>query len=153
MQRCSIKELDSLCCGGNYVLIGSVTFYSSVLKKHEDKITGQPAIAKTNNNVPAGKYKAKLTLADGSTIILDSAGNGKLADHAGITITNQNGQLVYKQNGGALNGSQYNTLSTAKGETFVTQLADGTLAWLNAGSSIHYPVSFTGSERVVEVTG
>jgi transmembrane sensor len=104
-------------------------------------------------DIPPGATKAVLTLADGSKIYLDSAGNGKLADQAGITISNQNGQLVYKQNGGAVNGSQYNTLATAKGETFVTQLADGTLAWLNAGSSIHYPVSFTGSERVVEITG
>ena len=104
-------------------------------------------------DIPPGETRAVLTLADGSKIYLDSAGNGKLAEQAGITISHQNGQLVYKQNGGALNGSQYNTLSTAKGETFVTQLEDGTLAWLNAGSSIHYPVSFTGSQRIVEITG
>jgi ferric-dicitrate binding protein FerR (iron transport regulator) len=124
---------------------------------HNSKTTKQTA---GNNNtiavqkdIPPGTTKAILTLADGSKIVLDSAGNGKLADQAGITISHQNGQLMYKQNGGAVNGSQYNTLATAKGETFVTQLADGTLAWLNAGSSIHYPVSFTGNERVVEITG
>lgn len=104
-------------------------------------------------DIPPGETKAVLTLADGSKIFLESAGNGKLADQAGITISNQNGQLVYRQNGTATNAAQYNTLTTAKGETFVAQLADGTLAWLNAGSSIRYPVSFTGSERIVEITG
>lgn len=104
-------------------------------------------------DIPPGETKAVLTLADGSKIFLESAGNGKLTDQAGITISNQNGQLVYRQNGTATNAAQYNTLTTAKGETFVAQLADGTLAWLNAGSSIRYPVSFTGSERIVEITG
>jgi ferric-dicitrate binding protein FerR (iron transport regulator) len=32
-------------------------------------------------------------------------------------------------------------------------LADGTKVWLNAESSLHYPISFKGSERKVRVTG
>jgi ferric-dicitrate binding protein FerR (iron transport regulator) len=121
--------------------------------KTNTKPNGNNNTIAVQKDIPPGEIKAVLTLADGSKIYLDSAGNGKLADQAGITISNENGQLVYKQNGTATNAAQYNTLTTAKGETFVAQLADGTLAWLNAGSSIRYPVAFTGSERVVEITG
>jgi ferric-dicitrate binding protein FerR (iron transport regulator) len=32
-------------------------------------------------------------------------------------------------------------------------LPDGTQVWLNSGSSIRYPVAFTGSQRKVEITG
>lgn len=119
-----------------------------------NKVTaGNNTTAAVQKDIAPGETKAVLTLADGSKIYLDSAGKMKVAEQAGITISNQNGQLVYNQNGTATNAEQYNTLTTAKGETFVTQLADGTRAWLNAGSSIRYPVSFTGSERIVEITG
>jgi transmembrane sensor len=132
--------------------VASVWFFNHNSKTNKTTAGSNNTMA-VQKDLPPGETRAVLTLADGSKIFLDSSGNGKLADQAGITISNQNGQLIYKQNGTAVNGGQYNTLETAKGETFITQLSDGTLAWLNAGSSIHYPVSFTGSERVVEITG
>ena len=47
----------------------------------------------------------------------------------------------------------YNTLTTPRGGQHQLTLADGTKVWLNAASSIRYPVAFIGSERKVEVTG
>src|SRR5690606_35190763 len=46
-----------------------------------------------------------------------------------------------------------NTISTPKGGQYQLILADGTKVWLNATSSIKFPTSFTGKDRVVEVTG
>lgn len=104
------------------------------------------------NDVDPGQYKARLTLADGRTIILDSAALGELVKQGNTIVLNKKGQLVYKAGG---NNSEvlYNTLSTAKGEMYATVLADGSKVWLNSVSSIKYPVAFTGKERRVEITG
>lgn len=102
------------------------------------------------HDVNPGTYKAKLRLADGREIILDSAALGELAKQGNTSVINQEGQLVYSGNGGEV---LYNTVSTGRGETYSMTLADGSQVWLNAGSSIYFPVSFPGKERRIEVTG
>jgi ferric-dicitrate binding protein FerR (iron transport regulator) len=55
-----------------------------------------------------------------------------------------------------VNGSSapvYNTLTTPRGGMYRLVLSDGTLAILNAASSILYPTVFTGKERSVTVRG
>ena len=47
----------------------------------------------------------------------------------------------------------YNMISTPKGGQYQLELPDGSLVWLNATSSIHFPTSFVGKERRVEITG
>jgi transmembrane sensor len=99
-----------------------------------------------------GKPGAVLTLSDGRQVVLDSAANAVLATQNGVAIKNQNGQLVYISSAA---GSElvFNTLSTSRGQTYSTVLSDGSKIWLNAASSIRYPVAFTGRERSVEITG
>jgi len=46
-----------------------------------------------------------------------------------------------------------NTVSTPRGGQYQVVLPDGTQVWLNAASSITFPTAFTGSERVVDITG
>lgn len=107
----------------------------------------------TGNDVAPGKYKAKLTLADGSTVVLDSAGTGALAQQGHMQVLNKEGGLVYEGFKGTSKELLYNTLTTAKGEIYSLLLSDGTRLWLNSGSSIRYPVVFSGTERTVEITG
>jgi ferric-dicitrate binding protein FerR (iron transport regulator) len=138
------------------LMIGSVTFYFLILKKHENRIVEQPTLAKANNDVAPGRYRAKLTLADGSFIVLDSVMIGKLAQQGGTQVMNKDGKLVYqaKDQANTLNKETlYNKLETAKGQTYSTVLSDGTRVWLNSNSSISYPVSFNGEERKVTITG
>ena len=105
------------------------------------------------NDIAPGKFKAKLTLSDGREVILDSTQNGILAKQGTTEILSENGKLVYKTNK-KNNEVLYNTLSTSKGETFSTVLADGSRIWLNSQSSIKYPVSFAGQrKREVEIAG
>jgi ferric-dicitrate binding protein FerR (iron transport regulator) len=44
-------------------------------------------------------------------------------------------------------------MTTPRGGTYQLILPDGTKAWLNAASSIRYPVVFAGGKREVEVEG
>ncbi len=54
------------------------------------------------NNIVPGKEKAILTLADGSTIVLDSATNGQLATQGITNIINKGGKLEYNIPGGTI---------------------------------------------------
>lgn len=99
-----------------------------------------------------GQEGAFLTLADGSTILLDSLGNGVVANQAGVEVTLENGALNYAASRSSTNLS-YNSMNTPKGRQFKLQLPDGTRVWLNAASSIRYPVAFTGNTRRVEIVG
>ena len=108
-----------------------------------------------NDILPAG-MRATLTLLDGRTIPVDSAGSGTLARQGNAVISTLNGQLIYHTGEPSTKqgvSTAYNTLTTRPGEHYSLLLPDGTKAWLNAASSITYPVIFDGKERNVKITG
>ena len=49
--------------------------------------------------------------------------------------------------------SAFNTIETPVGGQYQVQLPDGTKVWLNAQSSLRFPVHFSDTERRVEITG
>ncbi|WP_158563266.1 FecR family protein [Chitinophaga silvatica] len=112
-------------------------------------------ISKTNyaSDVEPGHEGAILTLSDGSKITIDSLNNGLVTTQNGVNVTLQNGQLAYNYSGKSNNDVVYNTMSTPKGRSFKLKLPDGTSVWLNALSSIRYPVAFSEHERKVDITG
>ncbi len=105
------------------------------------------------NDVAPGISGAILTLADGRQIVLDSAANGFSATdgHAKIVKGNKD-QVTYEADGRSAE-LVYNTLSTPRGRKISVVLADGTKVWLNAASSIKFPTVFSGSQRLVEISG
>jgi transmembrane sensor len=124
-------------------------WYSS--RQDEVSVPESQAVAK-NNDVPPGQFKAKLTLADGSVVVLDTISSNRLVQQGGTTVYTRNGQLVYEQKAKHTE-VLYNTLTTSKGETYGMVLSDGSKVWLNSQSSLRYPVAFSGNERRVEITG
>jgi transmembrane sensor len=109
--------------------------------------------------VPGGN-KAVLTLADGTKISLTDAGNGEIAKQSGIQVTKAaNGQLVYHIQSTGTAGTAdaaiaYNTIETPKGGQYQLVLQDGTKVWVNAASTVKFPVNFNaGTERRVELSG
>lgn len=118
--------------------------------------TGSTGIQNTGSaqGILPGTNKAILTLADGSSIILDSTTNGIIAQQGTAAIEKQsNGAIVYNLNGASDGKIMTNTLRTPRGGQYKLTLPDGTKVWMNAASSITYPAIFTGDKRVVSVTG
>jgi transmembrane sensor len=105
------------------------------------------------NDVAPGTSGAVLTLANGKKIILDSTGNGLLFNQSNAGIYKNNDGIAYEINANTNRDIQYNTLSTPVTQTYTITLSDGTKVWLNAGSSITYPVVFNKDERRINITG
>lgn len=120
------------------------------------KTVGQEqVIATLSHNLKPGGNKAILTLSNGKQIVLNDAVNGNLtSENNTAVIKSANGEVVYKTASTARNSKvSYNTMSTPVGGTYKLTLADGTNVFLDAASSIKYPVAFVGNERRVEITG
>lgn len=114
--------------------------------------TAQKPPVMAASDIQPGKNGAVLTLADGTKMILDSLGNGIIANQQGTSITLQEGALVYnhQQQTGEI---AFNTMTTPAGRQFTLLLPDGSKVWLNASSSIRFPTAFSGKERLVELSG
>jgi len=114
------------------------------------------AVSLAKHDVNPGKNKALLTLADGRKISLSDALNGEVAKQAGVLISkNEKGQLIYQASGSEAGSGQhqYNTIEAPKGGQWQVILPDGSKVFLNALSSLKYPVSFSKRERRVELKG
>lgn len=137
------------------IVLGTGAYFMFFNKKATDD--GQKLIVKQPTDVKAPETnRAMITLADGRKVYLDNAANGQLAMQGNVKLVKlANGQIAYSHESGV--GSQelvYNTLSNPKGSKVIDMaLADGSHVWLNAGSSVTFPVAFTGSERKVTITG
>jgi len=121
------------------------------------KNTNNNSLSTSARNIRPGTNKATLTLANGETLILTDAINGRLASQAGVKVSKtKRGEIIYtaEANGSSTRpATLYNTLTTKRSEQFQVILPDGTHVWLDAASSLKYPVAFNGNERQVELTG
>jgi len=104
-------------------------------------------------DIAPGKPGAILTLADGTQMELDSMGNGLIATQQGVNVKLNNGEVEYDDTEEKADKIVYNTMTTPRGRQFRLTLPDGTKVWLNAASSLRFPMAFPGAERMVEVTG
>lgn len=125
--------------------------------KNEGQPTAKVEEQQENQDVPAPTgNKAIISLADGKQVSLDSLQAGLLAQQGNIQLVKlADGQIAYqKSDGEIVKDLQYNTLYNPKGSRVIDMaLADGSHVWLNAGSSVTFPIAFVGNERKVSVTG
>jgi ferric-dicitrate binding protein FerR (iron transport regulator) len=101
-----------------------------------------------------GRNQATLTLADGRTVLLDQAHRGVVAQQGASQVQKTaDGQLRYAPGTATSTALLYNTIATPRGGQYQLTLPDGSQVWLNAASSLRFPVAFGGAERRVELSG
>lgn len=132
----------------------SVSLYRLSSRKAAVQLAGQTVNKFFKNDVPPGKDKAILTLADGSEIVLEGKKNGILAQQGTASLRIDGGQLVYEPAAGPdVSDQQVNTISMPRGGKYQVILSDGTKVWLNAASSLSFPAVFGTKKRVVRLKG
>jgi probable anti-sigma factor len=126
-----------------------VVFYYS--KKETVKVTERSQfaseLATIQRNLPV------LTLSNGKEMVLYNQ-ELLLEEENGVRISvNEEGRMQYDKADSVGAEMVYNTLTTPSQCDFMFILADGTRVWMNAKSSLRYPVAFHGKERVVYAEG
>ncbi|QNL51908.1 FecR domain-containing protein [Olivibacter sp. SDN3] len=94
-----------------------------------------------NESVTAGSNAAILVLEDGTSLRLNDTD-----DPLEVTKAHRNTRK-------ALKGEHKRTIHVPKGGNFQLTLSDGTKVWMNAQSSLTYPLSFDGKTREVSLLG
>ncbi|WP_316825906.1 FecR family protein [Pedobacter miscanthi] len=107
------------------------------------------------NDIAPGRKGATLTMADGRTIELDGKKSEVITSNSEIIYSDGTAIKTTQQdkNQNPSNGTQMLTASTANGRSYIFTLPDGTRVWLNAASTIKFPMHFTGNSRTVEISG
>jgi ferric-dicitrate binding protein FerR (iron transport regulator) len=136
-------------------IVGVYALYQFINTDKNSATTTQ-GMPVAQRSIAPGSTRATLTLADNTQIDLEAQPAGVVAYQDQMEISKQkDNQLVYKiaanHKAGAQEGNNY--LTTPNGGEYKVTLADGSMVWLNAGSSLKYPTVFNGTDRVVEITG
>jgi ferric-dicitrate binding protein FerR (iron transport regulator) len=135
------------------LLTGTGFFY---LQKQAPKVPPAAIASQGIKDILPGKTGAILTLSDGSTIVLDSAKQGALAKQSGTRVVKTaTGALTYDvTDHPGTTTIAWNTITTPRGAQYEVVLPDGTRVWLNAATTLKYPVAFPeGTERKVMLSG
>lgn len=129
-------------------MIGYQMFTVSVKKDFTDIIGKKDILAPSAN-------RSSITLDDGTIIPLDSLDNGTFGRNGLVQIVKEsNGQITYRPTGKHDDELKYNKVNNPKGSKVLDiTLSDGSRVWLNAGSSIRFPLCFVGVDRNVEIEG
>ena len=144
--------IATLLAGGAYFTLNRGTKQIAKTNGVNERIKNDAVI--TKDAISPGSNKAVLTLADGSTIVLDNVHNGTISTQGNVAVLKLNdGKLAYNTVNEAESGPVYNSISTPRGGQYQLVLSDGSIVWLNAASSLRFPTGFNGGERKVELTG
>jgi transmembrane sensor len=130
------------------IICSGIYFYSN-----NKNASSHTVIQSVPDITPPSLTLATITLSDGKIITVDSVPTGVFAREGNIAIEKTiEGKINYK--GTSTGEVLYNTVSVPRGsKTGNVTLSDGTTVFLNAESSLTYPVAFTGKERKVTIIG
>ena len=99
--------------------------------------------------IAPGSSKAVLTLAGGEQVYLKEGEKHESAKLEKMAVEQREGLLSYKaaKRKEVTKTTEYNTLATGRGGEFRLELSDGTIVYLNASTTLRYPVAFGDGKR------
>ena len=116
------------------------------INKANDK--SAPALISKFDNSSSGVI---LTLSNGLNLNIDSVNSPIMQ---GNMVLNRNGNVItYASVPNYPKQEGFNSIQTMAGKQIKIVFLDGSMVWLNAGSTIHYPTFFNGKCRKVNITG
>ncbi|MGL1887625.1 MAG: DUF4974 domain-containing protein [Reichenbachiella sp.] len=118
---------------------------------------GQDNIAQIDVVIQPGVERATLVLSDGTSVDLQAQTKNAPIAQGATQITQFNQTLTYTVADTLADQADevlvFNELMTPKGGRYTVELPDGTKVWLNAATTLRYPVNFTDSIREVFLVG
>ena len=97
--------------------------------------------------------KVSLITSDGKIIDLEKLDDQQTKINNNVLV-NQKANTLYYKNDPTLEALRYNIIKVPYGKVFNIELSDGTLVYLNSGTSLKYPVNFiNGIDREVFIDG
>jgi len=130
-------------------------FGASIFFQPRDINQSIPAIKMLTDFNP-GHDGASLKFDNGEVLNLENYKNGpqkiQLANGISILVDHKSARYILSTT--STNTPQvYNTIETPKGRKYHVKLSDGSEIWLNAGSSLSFPLVFQGENREVILKG
>lgn len=146
-KRRNTRFIWKLSVAASVVLIIGMTVYFMFLPRPEKGASLQMA-----TGIVPGAPRAELVLPQGKVIQLDTTTRVVPVSNGMTQVMSCQNTLIYDSEG---EGEQveYHMIRVPRGGEYNLQLADNTKVYLNAGSSLRYPVRFTGNRREVELIG
>ncbi len=135
------------------LIVFIIVLYFLTHQKSSAEIVDIKRTSELKNILPGGN-RAILTLDNGSSMVIDSENIGPIAHQGNSTISKSaNDCLTYSMDNASPSEIAYNTLTTPRGGRYRLVLPDSTKVWLNDSSSITFPSAFTGTQRLVMISG
>lgn len=132
---------------GVFLGMGMLHHYYKVSQPSDVVLVSAQDVAPVEN-------KATLFLSNGLRVALDQLSVGQVFPDESLNIRKaEDGKIEYVNLSKKGSASVYNELHTNEGGQYKVELVDGTKVWLNASSSLRYPVPFHADKRVVELSG
>jgi ferric-dicitrate binding protein FerR (iron transport regulator) len=99
--------------------------------------------------------RVTLVLANGERVTLGEERQQVRVEALGVSITRDGagGVMRYRVDSSGEGHAGYNELVVPRGAELPVELPDGSMAWLNSGTSLRFPVAFAREERVVYLEG
>lgn len=111
-----------------------------------------------NNSIDA--YENSIlgqTMPEEEVYIISNDSKTKLADNSSLELTQENKAVITNNTGSIeevnLTTSSLNRIVVPYGKRSTITLADGTKVWLNSGTQLDFPTTFTGGTREISVNG
>ncbi len=140
VECCKYAAVLAILAGGGYFLFRERPLEVKVTK------VGMPVFH-------SGTKGARLILGDGKVVEITKDNRFQLAETDGTIIRKDSAAIVYSPVTSAGDSLVYNKMETLTGMEYTLALSDGSLVYLNAETSVKYPVVFAENERMVELDG